>query len=86
MNLGTTDCTITMPKLPSRYSAFISPLLLSLLMTSLVSAVSLLKSRGLGIETLTNWTTTWLASWIVAFPVLLLALPIVRRLTKLLVE
>lgn len=73
-------------KLPRRYGAFVTPFFLSLLMTCVVSAISVLKTQGFGPEALAAWPAAWLLSWVVAFPVLLLMLPLVRRLTGLVVE
>ncbi len=73
-------------KLPRRYGALVTPFFLSLLMTCVVSAISVLKTQGFGPAAFGSWPTAWLVSWPAAFPVLLLALPVVRRLTGLVVE
>lgn len=73
-------------KLPRRFGALVTPFLLSLLMTCVVSAISVLKTQGPGPEAIGAWPTAWLVSWLVAFPVLLLMSPLVRRLTGLVVE
>lgn len=44
------------------------------------------KGAGLGQEFLSNWPGAWGASWIIAFPSLLLILPIVRRIVSAIVE
>ncbi|HVY07671.1 MAG TPA: DUF2798 domain-containing protein [Burkholderiales bacterium] len=75
-----------MRKLPARYAAFVLPLLLSIFMTLIVSLISTLHGVGLAPETLRIWMGAWGLSWIVAFPTLLLVLPLVRRLTFALVE
>ncbi|OUY05752.1 DUF2798 domain-containing protein [Acinetobacter populi] len=62
------------------------PFLLSLLMTCVVSMISTLKSLGFSNFTLPDWIGAWVISWLIAFPVLLLALPIVKKLTLMLVE
>ncbi|TIT70981.1 MAG: DUF2798 domain-containing protein, partial [Mesorhizobium sp.] len=61
-------------KLPARY-AVVSPLVLSLLMTFIVSFISTLKSLGLHSNLPAIWLTAWGLSWLVAFPTLLLVLP-----------
>jgi hypothetical protein len=73
-------------KLPRRYAALLTPLLLSLLMTCVVSAISLLRSRGLDATALALWPSAWAISWVVAFPVLLVVTPLVRRIVGWLVE
>ena len=73
-------------KLPPRSMAIVVPFLLSVKMTFIVSGISTVKSLGLAPGFLSTWMSAWLLSWIVAFPVLLVMLPIVRRLANLVVE
>lgn len=73
-------------KLPKRFSGIVMPLILSLLMTCVVSAISILRSRGFDAGNLDIWVSAWGMSWLVAFPVLLGVLPLVRRIVRVLVE
>ena len=73
-------------KLPARYATIVSPLVLSLLMTFIVSFISTLKSLGLQPGLPAIWLTAWGLSWLVAFPTLLLVLPMVRRIVGWLCE
>ena len=73
-------------KLPARYAAILSPLVLSLLMTFIVSLISTLKSLGFHPNLAAIWMTAWGLSWLVAFPTLLLVLPLVRRIVGWLCE
>ncbi len=73
-------------KLPPRYLTIVVPFLLSVKMTFIVSGISTLKSLGLSAGFLSTWMSAWGLSWVVAFPVLLVMLPIVRRLAELFVE
>jgi hypothetical protein len=73
-------------RLPARHAVVVTPLLLSLLMTCVISLVSTLTGIGAGPGFLDKWLAAWGLSWLIAFPVLLFALPLVRRLTALLVE
>ncbi len=73
-------------KLPRRYAGLVLPLLLSILMTLVVSAVATLRSIGLTPDFVATWLSAWGLSWLIAFPTLLLALPLVRRITDALVE
>ncbi len=86
----TKDLIMTTPsprrRLPARYGAFITPFVLSLLMTLVVSAIANLRSLGVSPAFLATWPTAWLLSWLVAFPTLLAVLPLVRRIVALLVE
>jgi len=72
-------------KLPARFNGIIMPLLLSIFMTCIVSCISTLKSLGLEHFQIMLWLSAWGLSWLIAFPSLLLALPIVKKLTALLV-
>jgi hypothetical protein len=76
----------SLPKLPARYGRFVMPLLLSIVMTCIVSLISTLRSVGLAPDVLHLWLTAWALSWCVAFPTLLVVLPLVRRLTAALVD
>lgn len=73
-------------KLPSRYAPVVMPFILSVLMTFVVSAISTLKSLGPTPAFLATWPTAWALSWLVAFPTLLVMLPLVRRIVALVVE
>jgi hypothetical protein len=73
-------------RLPPRYAALVMPLVLSVLMSLIVSGVSTLKSLGIGAAFLSTWPIAWFLSWLVAFPTLLLVLPLVRRIVGLVVE
>lgn len=73
-------------KLPARYAGLVMPLFLSLFMTCIVSLVSTLHGIGLAEHVVSIWLSAWGLSWLIAFPTLLMVLPLVRRLTALLVE
>ena len=73
-------------KLPARYAAIVTPFVLSILMTLVVSAISTLKSLGPTPAFVTTWPGAWALSWLVAFPTLLAALPLVRRIVAFVVE
>ncbi|MCC6301431.1 MAG: DUF2798 domain-containing protein [Gammaproteobacteria bacterium] len=73
-------------KLPARYAGFVMPFLLSVFMSGVVSLISTLHSLGLVHDLPRLWIGAWVVSWGIAFPTLLLVLPVVRRLTRLIVE
>ncbi|UUZ46849.1 DUF2798 domain-containing protein [Massilia sp. B-10] len=73
-------------KLPARAAAWVMPLILSILMTFIVSLVSTLRSQGLAPGLFGLWMSSWVLSWLVAFPTLLLLLPVVRKATGALVN
>ena len=74
------------PKLPSRYGSLVMPLLLSVFMTCIVSLISTVKGMGVSPRLTAMWLSAWWVSWLVAFPVLLLVLPVVRKVTATLVK
>ncbi len=73
-------------RIPARYAGLVMPLLLSIIMTCVVSMISTLHGTGLAPHFLQLWLGAWGLSWLIAFPTLLLVLPLVRKLTQLLVE
>lgn len=73
-------------KLPARSAAWVMPLLLSLLMTFIVSLISTVRVVGLSMDVPRLWMSSWALSWLVAFPTLLLVLPLVRRATAAIVQ
>ena len=73
-------------KLPSRYAGVVMPLLLSFLMTFIVSYISTWRGVGLSPDFARIWFGAWALSWLVAFPVLLAVLPLVRRATAAIVD
>lgn len=73
-------------KLPNRYTSIVLPFLLSIIMTFVVSIVSTLRSLGLEEFSLYVWMSAWVISWLIAFPTLLLVLPVVRKITAILVQ
>lgn len=75
-----------LPKLPRQFGYIVTPFFLSILMTFIVSLVSTLRSIGLVDGFVAIWFQSWGLSWIVAFPTLLLVLPLVRKLTSVFVR
>ena len=73
-------------KLPPKYAAVMMPFVLSIIMTCIISGVSTIKSLGFSAAALATWPSAWGISWLIAFPTLLVVLPIVRRIVSLLVE
>jgi hypothetical protein len=75
-----------MKKIPARFGAFVTPLLLSLMMSFVVSFISTLRGIGWADNLVSTWMGAWGMSWLVAFPTMLLLLPMVRRLSSAIVE
>jgi len=55
-------------------------------MTCIVSLISTLKGVGVAPGVLRTWLGAWAVSWVIAFPTLLLVLPLVRKATAFVVE
>lgn len=75
-----------MKKLPAHMAGFVMPLVLSIFMTCVVSAISTYKTLGLAPDFVVRWLPAWGLSWLVAFPTLLLVLPLVRKIVSWVVE
>lgn len=73
-------------KLPAHTMGYVMPLILSIIMSCIVSLISMLKNTGFSGFELPIWLGAWGLSWVVAYPVLLLILPLVRKLTSFIVE
>ncbi|ENX44493.1 MULTISPECIES: DUF2798 domain-containing protein [unclassified Acinetobacter] len=73
-------------KIPNRYASIVLPFFLSIIMTFIVSFISTLRSMGFEQFSVHTWMSAWGISWIIAFPVLLLVLPVVRKITMLIVQ
>jgi Protein of unknown function (DUF2798) len=74
-----------MKKLSHRWQGVALPLILSIMMTTIISGVSTAKALGLGPGFASAWLIAFGVSWIVAFPTLLIVLPLVRRIVSLIV-
>ncbi|MCK7634273.1 MULTISPECIES: DUF2798 domain-containing protein [unclassified Shewanella] len=74
------------PKLPAKYATVVMPFFLSILMSCIVSGISTFNGVGASPQFIELWLGAWLISWIVAFPTLLMVLPLVRKLTAAFVE
>ncbi|TRL38050.1 DUF2798 domain-containing protein [Rhizobium straminoryzae] len=73
-------------RLPARTASLLMPFILSILMTFVVSAVATMTNMGPAPGFLGKWMSAWGLSWLIAFPTLLLALPLARRIVLSLVE
>jgi hypothetical protein len=67
------------PFLPRKYEHIAFGLMLSGLMSFLVSGFATLISLGFSPEFALSWLKAWLPSWMLAFPVVLVVAPFVRR-------
>ena len=74
------------PKLPAKWALIIIPFILSCLMSGIISMVNMLRALGWVEGLITLWFQNWMISWAIAFPVVLVVLPLVRRFTAMLVD
>lgn len=73
-------------KLPARSLSYVLPLIISIMMSCVVSGVATLRSIGFREDFFHVWLTAWPVSWIVAYPVLMLVLPLAKRIAFMIVE
>ncbi|KAB1851877.1 DUF2798 domain-containing protein [Acinetobacter tandoii] len=74
------------PKLPAKFVGWVMPFFLSCLMSGIISFINMLRNLGWSDTFLSLWFSAWMMSWAIAYPVVLVMLPLVRKLTGLLVE
>lgn len=75
-----------MKKLPPHFNSTVLPGVLSFLMTMVISFVTTFANLGMSDKFLTKWFGAWMFSWIIAFPTLVILLPLVRKLVSNFVE
>lgn len=66
--------------LPARYAPLLFGLILSGVMSLLVSGIATLRALGWGPGFAGAWLAGWLSAWLFAFPAVLAAAPLARRL------
>jgi Protein of unknown function (DUF2798) len=75
-----------MKKLPPRFASIVLPLILTCVLTGVLSLLATLRMVPLGPQVLAPWLFNWLLAWVIAFPIMVLFLPVARRLTARIVE
>jgi hypothetical protein len=75
-----------LPRISAKYANLVMPFLLSIFMTCVVSLISTLRGVGFTHRLFELWPSAWGLSWLVAFPTLLLVLPLVKKLTAFLLD
>jgi hypothetical protein len=78
--------TLIAHKIPARHANLVMPFLLSLFMSGLISGISTLRVVGFHSGLFSLWPVNWMISWMIAFPTVLLVLPVVRKITVFLIE
>lgn len=72
--------------IPRKFAPLLFGLILSGLMSLLVSGISTLRAVGPVPDFAALWTRAWLTAWLFAFPIVLFAAPMARRLVERLVR
>lgn len=72
--------------IPSRFSPIPFGFILSSLMSFVVSGISTFRTAGLVDHFFSLWIGEWLPSWLFAFPIVLIAAPVARRIVSALVK
>ena len=76
----------SIPKLSAKWATIVMPFILSCLMSGIVSLINMLRNLGWIDGFITLWFHNWMISWVFAFPIVLILLPMVRKLTSKLVD
>jgi hypothetical protein len=66
--------------IPSRFAPVLFGLFLSGLMSCIVSGIATSRALGEGDVFFEAWMSSWMFSWAAAFPTVLIAAPLVRRI------
>lgn len=74
------------PKLPAKWATVVMPFILSCLMSGIISFINMLRNLGWIDGFISLWFHNWMISWAFAFPIVLILLPFVRKLTSKLVD
>jgi len=73
-------------KLPAKSLFWIMPLILSGLMSGALACINMLMNIGFVDGFFSKWLVAWSFSWLFAYPLILVLLPLVRRLLMLIIE
>lgn len=66
--------------IPQRYANLVFALLLSGIMSFIVSGLSTFRAAGWTPEAWMLWLGNWVTSWAIAFPIVVVVAPLVRRI------
>ena len=72
--------------IPARFAPALFGLILSGLMSLVVSGIATARTWGLGAGFTGAWIGGWLTAWAIAFPIVLVAAPLTRRVVARLVR
>ena len=69
------------PKLPPKYVMLVMPLIMSGMMSCVISFVNTARALGWVQGLASIWFVNWMLSWAIAFPTVMLVMPLVKRIT-----
>jgi hypothetical protein len=67
------------PKFHAKHLNWLMPLILSGIMSGAISCFNMLLNKGWSDQFISLWLHAWSMSWLMAFPLILVVLPLVRR-------
>ena len=68
--------------IPSRFATILFALIVSILMSCVVSGVSTFSMISVTGNFFESWMVAWGKSWIIAFPTILIVVPLARKLVE----
>ena len=68
-----------LPKFHLKHLNWLMPLILSGIMSGAISCFNMLLNKGWSDQFISLWLHAWSMSWLMAFPLILVVLPLVRR-------
>lgn len=74
------------PKLAAKWMNVVVPFMLSCLMSGIISLINMLRNLGWIDGFISLWLHNWMISWLFAFPIVLILLPLVRKLATKFVD
>lgn len=75
-----------MSKIHVKHMSWLMPLFLSGLMSGALSCFNLFMNKGFMPGFVEKWLVTWAMSWLVAYPLILIFIPLVRKCLMLIVQ
>ena len=72
-----------LPKIHPKHLAWPMPLFLSGIMSGAISCFNMIINKGFGDGFFSLWLHAWSLSWLMAFPLILMVLPLVHRFLML---
>lgn len=75
-----------LPKIHPKHLTWLMPLILSGIMSGAISCFNMLLNKGFVDGFFSLWLHAWSLSWLMAFPLILVMLPLVRRFLMLFID